>query len=221
MTKAISTFNPNAAMPAFIPTGDAGAGNKNVTNDDMTVPRMNLLQLISHELKKTSPKYIEGAEAGKIVNTLNKEMFDHVHLVNLYYDREFTIFNNNRQFVGTFNSLNEAQAYLTEHGLKDADNNIVDTGRHTCMQLAEDGTQLGTVVVLMSGSKQRVSNEWNTQLAARSKTEPRYASIWRLDPSEEANSRGDTYFNYALSFAGYVDESTYADVKAMSDILSS
>ena len=51
-----------ADIPDYMKS-DGGMGNENLTSDDLTIPRLSLLQALSQELKKTNSKYIEDAEA--------------------------------------------------------------------------------------------------------------------------------------------------------------
>ena len=59
-------------------------GNENLTSDDLTIPRLSLLQALSQELKKTNSKYIEDAEAGQIANSISKEAVDEIQLINVF-----------------------------------------------------------------------------------------------------------------------------------------
>lgn len=53
----------------------AGRGLENVTNDDITIPRLAIVQAGSPQRKKKDEKYIEGAEEGNIFNTVTNQLF--------------------------------------------------------------------------------------------------------------------------------------------------
>ena len=54
----------------------AGRGLENVSNDDITIPRLAIVQSGSPQRKKKDEKYIEGAEEGHIFNTVTNQLYD-------------------------------------------------------------------------------------------------------------------------------------------------
>jgi hypothetical protein len=54
---------------------NAGKGLQNVTNDDITIPRLAIVQSGSPQRKKKDEKYIEGAEEGMIFNTVTNTVY--------------------------------------------------------------------------------------------------------------------------------------------------
>ena len=53
----------------------AGRGLENITNDDITIPRLAIVQAGSPQRKKKDEKYIEGAEEGNIFNTVTNQLY--------------------------------------------------------------------------------------------------------------------------------------------------
>ena len=53
-----------------------GKGLENVSNDDITIPRLAVVQAGSPQRKKKDEKYIEGAEEGHIFNTVTNQLYD-------------------------------------------------------------------------------------------------------------------------------------------------
>jgi hypothetical protein len=53
----------------------AGLGLENVTNDDITIPRLAIIQSGSPQRKKKDEKYIEGADEGMIFNTVTNTLY--------------------------------------------------------------------------------------------------------------------------------------------------
>ena len=49
---------------------DAGKGLQNVKTEDMSIPRLAIVQSGSPQRKKKDDKYIEGAEEGHVFNTV-------------------------------------------------------------------------------------------------------------------------------------------------------
>ena len=54
---------------------DAGKGLTNLGSEDLSIPFLRILSDTNDEVKKRSPKYIEGAEVGMMFNTLTRELY--------------------------------------------------------------------------------------------------------------------------------------------------
>lgn len=57
-------------------SADSGAGMENITQEFMQTPMLRILQNQSKELIKVDPRYITGAKAGQIVNTLDQTLYN-------------------------------------------------------------------------------------------------------------------------------------------------
>jgi hypothetical protein len=55
---------------------DAGAGNADMTTQDMSIPRITILQSGSPQVKKREATYVDGAEEGMIMDTVTSDLFD-------------------------------------------------------------------------------------------------------------------------------------------------
>ena len=55
---------------------DADKGSQNMTQEDLALPFLKVLGQLSPEVNKRDGKYVEGAEPGKIINTVTNELFD-------------------------------------------------------------------------------------------------------------------------------------------------
>ena len=60
---------------------NAGKGLQNVSNDDITIPRLAIIQSGSPQRKKKDEKYIEGAEDGMIFNTVTNEVNEKIEVI--------------------------------------------------------------------------------------------------------------------------------------------
>ena len=71
---------------------DANTGLDNMGTEDMALPFLRILAQLSPEVNKRDAKYIEGAEAGMILNTVTKQVYDGeegINIVPCYYKREY------------------------------------------------------------------------------------------------------------------------------------
>ena len=54
--------------------GNSQRGSEDVTIDDLTIPRVDIIQDLSPQHKKNKPEYIEGAEVGMLFNTVTGKL---------------------------------------------------------------------------------------------------------------------------------------------------
>ena len=54
---------------------NAGKGLQNISNDDITIPRLAIIQSGSPQRKKKDEKYIDGADEGMIFNTVTNDLY--------------------------------------------------------------------------------------------------------------------------------------------------
>ena len=67
--EAVTAVQPQPSEEILAALSGQPTGMETVTNEDLLVPRISILQLVSPQLRKTDAKYIEGAQAGEICNT--------------------------------------------------------------------------------------------------------------------------------------------------------
>ena len=71
---------------------DQAAGMQDMGSDDFAMPFLRVLGQLSPEINKRDSKYVEGAEAGMIFNTVTKQTYDGEKGLNLIpcgYKREY------------------------------------------------------------------------------------------------------------------------------------
>ncbi len=204
-------FNNEDALPAHL-TQMGGLGNDNITSDDLTLPRINLLQQLSPQTSKQKAEYIEGAEPGQFLNTVSLEITDTVRVINLYFNKTWVVFRNRKfgggDFQGNHDTAEAARAHLTEQGLDPAQYDINETGNHYVLLLDENNTPVSPAVISMSSSKMNTSRRWNTELNLLTQRYdvPRFGSVWELGSKVETNKRGEDYYNLTLKQLGFAPE---------------
>ncbi len=60
---------------------DANMGAQNISQEDLALPFLKILGQLSPEVNKRDGKYVEGAEPGKIINTVTNELYDTVNVI--------------------------------------------------------------------------------------------------------------------------------------------
>ena len=54
---------------------NAGKGLENITSEDITIPRLSIIQANSPQRKKKDEKYIENADEGDVFNTVTGQLY--------------------------------------------------------------------------------------------------------------------------------------------------
>lgn len=214
-TKSIAAFLTGDQLPDHLRHG-TGAGNENVSSDNMTIPRLDVIQQLSPQLDPGNAKFIEGAKLGHIFNSLTGDLYNHCFVINLHFDTKWQVFKKRKfggGFEGSFPTEYEAQAHLDAQGLPRDQYDIAETAIHKCLLLDEQGNPDQPVLIYMSGSKMKVSKEWNSAIRLKDPRADRFASVWTLSSVGEKNRQGQPYQNFKVDFAGWAPEALYAAAK--------
>lgn len=192
-----------------------GLGNEGVETQDLAIPRLNLLQQLSPQLNKTKAEFVAGAEAGMFINSVTNELFEFVYVINLFYRRTIATFKKREAgggFGGNYSTMSEAKAALIAKGESPELYDFVETANHYCLLLDEEGKPRTPVILSMSNSKLRVSNQWNSQIMLRGDTIPRFSSVWKLTAVGQSNTKG-SWHNIHVDYVGYAPESLFNEAK--------
>jgi len=192
-------------MPEWLQKGNAGS--EDVGAKDMILPRVDVIQALSPQIKKSDPAFIEGAEQGKIFNTVTGEIYgDSVMFVPVMFKKEYVVWKLRKAgggFCGAFKTLDEANAFVCEQQ-NPADFEAVESHQHFVMLLTENGPE--EAVFSMTKSKLKVSRALNTlvQIAGVD----RFAKAYRLDAVEASSDKGD-FWSYKAHVVGFVSKELY------------
>lgn len=209
-TKEVTLFGDKSDnVPAHLQT-DAPMGNENVSSADMAIPRLNLLQQMSPEVRE-----IAEAQPGMLYNTVTKQLYNSVNVVNLAFQKDYAVFKKRDLgggLEGNFATLEDAKAHVASLSHPE-DYDIVDTDKHFCMELDEEGQPVSPVLIYMSGSKLKVSKAWNSEIQLKGKNADRFATVWNVGSFTDTNRRNDKFENFKVEFMGWAPESLYNAAK--------
>lgn len=212
----VESHNLIDAMPEWMREQSTGAGNENVQQDDLIIPRLGIIQDLSPQLDAdNAEKYIPEAKVGQMFNSLTKDLYNEVVLVNLYFRKEYAVFVKRAAgggFRGAFPTEAEAISAV-EMSDKPSDMEIAETGLHFCLVLDGADTQrvLGEVVVSCTVTKLKVSRNWNSLIRLRGGD--RFAGTWVLSTVKEKNKAGQPYRNFSVRPGPWVQPSVFALAK--------
>lgn len=209
---------------------DMGLGTENAQKGDMSIPFLQLIQALSPQVDEQHPKYVEGAKAGMLVNTVTGELYDirgeenGVRIIPVHFDKVYN------EFVPRAAGGGFVKSHLSEdeaHANKRQDTEIVDTANHYVLVLDDEGNAQWAVLS-MTSTKLKISRKWVTRMkllqvtdAASGKkfTPPSFGTVWLLSSVPERNDKG-SFHNFKVEFEGLVDSpELYAQAKAFRQAL--
>lgn len=196
------------AVPEYM-NQDSRRGQENVGMEDLTIPRLDVIQDLSPQHKKNKPEYIEGAEVGMLFNSVTKRLYGgDVFFVPVFFRKEWVIWRDRDVgggFAGAFPSEAEANAALA--ALEDADNHeINDTAQQFGLIINEDGST-ESIVISMAKSKMKASRQLNSMCNIAGGD--RFSRVYKISATEEQNKQGQDYWNLGVTQLGYVPEDVY------------
>ena len=203
----IANADTPSELPAYM-ASSKGLGNENVGAGDKSMPYLKVLQALSPEVEE-----IPDAKAGEYYNSITHERATQLQVVNLHYLKYFALFKDRKLgggFEGNHATKAAAQMHLAENKLNPAEWEITPTGRHICLLLDKEGNASSPVIINMSGSKMRVSNNWNSAIGIHCKETDRFGAVWTLSTQKQTKGT-DTWWNMAINYAGFPSEELYCE----------
>ena len=198
-----------------------GAGNENVTAKDLTIPRLQIIQDLSPELDAdNAERFIVEAVKGNIFNTLTRDCFDSVKVVNVFYRMEYNVFVDRKRgggFRGTYQNMPDAVAAVNAADHPE-DLQIIDTGVHFVLILDDAGNPVGEAAIPMKSTQLKVSRNWNSLIRMRGDNLDRWAGVWQLATIKQKNDKGN-YHNFNVSPAGWISQQGLGIAKRFYDAI--
>ncbi len=214
-------------VPDWMKTDGPARGSENVDMNDITLPRLSIIQDLSPQRKKNDAEYIQGAEEGMAFNTVTKELFDKpINLIFVAMIKEWVIWKDRKKgggFFGAFPSEAQAVAALGELEGNANDYEVVDTQQHYCLLIKDGSTQsapiLEEAVISCQKSTMKMSRQLNT--LAKLAGGDRFSRRYQLEVVQDENKAGEQYFNWKVTGKGFVSEPMYKAGEAMYEAVMS
>jgi hypothetical protein len=197
---------------------DAQQGSQNISQEDLALPFLKVLGQLSPEVNKRDGKYVEGAEPGKILNSVTKELFDEISVVPCHYNRQYIEWQD--RGAGSISApvaIHEVGSDIISTTKRDASfkdrlpngNYLENTANHFVLQLGVSPT---TALISMKSTQLKVSRNWNSMmmgLKLQGKnglfTPPTYSHIYKLSTVQMSNDKG-TWFGWDVAKVGPVED---------------
>ena len=194
------------AVASFV--DDANSGLENITSEDLTIPRLKILQALSPEVNKRDGKYVDGASAGDVINTVTSKLYNEDNelvVLPVSYKRLFLEWQP-RESGGGLMAQHEDQAILSKttknqigQDMLDNGNYIQTSANHFVLVLNSDGS-FDQAMIPMAGTQLKKSRTWNSVMASlkmRSNdkvfTPPSFSHKYSMKTVQESNDRGTSF----------------------------
>ena len=214
------------ALAANLFEADANQGAQNISQEDLALPFLKILGQLSPEVNKRDGKYVEGAEPGKIINTVTNQLYDTIEVVPCHYKRQYIEWQDRGQSTGAPVAIHEADSDIISQTTRGKDykdrlpngNYLDNTANHFVLIL---GKTPQTALISMKSTQLKVSRKWNSMMMGIKMqgknglfTPPTYSHIYKLSTVQMSNDKG-TWFGWDVAKVGPVqDKSAYEMAKS-------
>lgn len=203
---------------------DESKGNENVSNNDITIPRIEIIQDLSPQHKKNKPEYIEGAAPGMAYNSASGELYgDVINFIPVYYQKQYLLWkdiNKGGGFGGAFDTEEMANAEKLQQETPN-DWEVVDTYIHYVLVLKQGSTMDNPIfeeaMISMSKSQSKVSRSLNTLVKMAGGA--RWSKIYTLSVVTDTNSNNQEYYNWRAAAKGFVSKPMYETAGKLYEII--
>ena len=211
---------------------DANQGAQNISQEDLALPFLKILGQLSPEVNKRDGKYVEGAEPGKIINTVTNALYDEVNVVPCHYKRQYIEWADRGTSTGAPVAIHDADSDIVSQTTRGKDykdrlpngNYLDNTAQHFVLAL---GKTPQTALLSMKGTQLKVSRKWNSMMMGIKMqgknglfTPPTYSHIYNLKTVKMSNDKGN-WIGWAYSKVGPVeDAAAYKMAKEFSERLA-
>jgi hypothetical protein len=205
----------NTQVPEFLKDkiNTEGRGNENVSVDEMTVPRLELIQPLSPCRNKKEPSYIEGAEDGMLYNNVTRQLYgEEVLMIFGAFKVEYLLWKERKKgggFYGAYTTMEEANAAIRALGEDSQGVEAQKTHQHYGLILDPQTGRPQPIMLSMPRTKLKVSKRLNSVISMQGGD--RFSRVFKIYTVQEKNKKGDIYYNFDFKLHGFVNEQQYVE----------
>ena len=223
------TEKKNGALATFDMEADAQQGAQNIAQEDLALPFLKILGQLSPEVNKRDGKYVEGAEPGKIINTVTNALYDKISVVPCHYKRQYIEWQDRGTSSGAPVAIHDADSDIVSQTTRGKDykdrlpngNYLDNTASHFVLIVGDNPE---TALISMKSTQLKVSRKWNSMMMGLKMqgknglfTPPTYSHIYNLSTVQMSNDKG-TWFGWDVAKIGSVtDKSIYDMAKSFAE----
>ena len=217
------TEKKEGALAVNLFEADAQQGAQNISQEDLALPFLKILGQLSPEVNKRDGKYVEGAEPGKIINTVTNELYDDIDVIPCHYKRQYVEWQDRGTSTGAPVAIHDADSDIVSQTTRDKSykdrlpngNYLENTANHFVLLC---GKNPGTALISMKATQLKVSRKWNSMMMGIKMqgknglfTPPTYSHIYKLKTVQMSNDKG-TWFGWDVTKVGPVAEKDLYDM---------
>ena len=217
------TTKKEGALATNLFEADANQGAQNILQEDLALPFLKILGQLSPEVNKRDGKYVEGAEPGKIINTVTNELYDDIDVIPCHYKRQYVEWQDRGTSTGAPVAIHDADSDIVSQTTRDKTykdrlpngNYLENTANHFVLLC---GKNPGTALISMKSTQLKVSRKWNSMMMGIKMqgknglfTPPTYSHIYNLKTVQMSNDKG-TWFGWDVSKKGSVTQKDLYDM---------
>jgi len=217
------TTKKEGALQTNLFEADANQGTQNISQEDLALPFLKILGQLSPEVNKRDGKYVEGAEPGKIINTVTNKLYDEIEVIPVFYKRQYVEWADRGTSTGAPVAIHSADSDIISQTTRGKDykdrlangNYLENTANHYVIYLNDTPQQ---AMVSMKSTQLKVSRKWNSMMMGIKMqgknglfTPPTYSHIYKLKTVQMSNDKG-TWFGWDVEKVGPVGDKNIYDM---------
>ena len=217
------TTKKEGALQTNLFEADANEGTQNISQEDLALPFLKILGQLSPEVNKRDGKYVEGAEPGKIINTVTNKLYDKIEVIPVFYKRQYVEWADRGTSTGAPVMIHSADSDIISQTTRGKDykdrlangNYLENTANHYVIYLNDTPQQ---AMVSMKSTQLKVSRKWNSMMMGIKMqgknglfTPPTYSHIYKLKTVQMSNDKG-TWFGWDVEKVGPVGDKNIYDM---------
>ena len=225
----------SAPLPANMFEEDAAKGLGAIGQEDLALPFLKILDIRSPEVNKRDGKFVQGAEAGMIFNSVTADLYDGAKGINVipaFYKLEYVEWKDRGEGLGAPITIYDSSSDIMSKTKPDASykdrlpngNYIEKTASHFVIII---GDTPSTALVSMRSTQLKISRKWNSMMSGiklKGKnglyTPASFSHVYKLKTTQMSNDKG-TWFGWEVSKIGPItDASLYQQAKLFSENIS-
>lgn len=199
-----------AEVPDYIKQGDTARGSENVGQDDIVIPRLEIVQALSPCVKEGDPAFNDQARPGMLMNSVTKQLYGKsVMVVPVYYTKQYLVWKARKDkagkpleggFFGSYDTPIDADERAEAEGGEDANIEVIDTPQHLCLLINQFSGSIDEVMISMPRTKAKISRQWNSMV--RLAGGDRFGRAYQIGTQLEKKTQGD-YYNFVVAQSGF------------------
>lgn len=213
-------------VPDYIES-NTNRGSEDVGQEDLVIPRLEVIQALSPAVKDGDPGYIPEARPGMLMNSVSKQLYGkEVMVVPVVFMKQWLVWRQRKDkdgkpieggFFGSFNHPDAAKRRADEEGGEANYIEIIETPQHLCLLLNFASSKVEEIMVSMPRTKAKISRQWNSMV--RMAGGDRFSRAYRVTSALEKKPQGD-YYNFAIAQSGFPNKAIYVQAEELYKVIS-